>query len=130
MATISLMVTLQVAGSPAISIAGLPVASEAIDKIEATIAPGDTDKVLDIQPGGLNAVQLLVVKSSSYGAHLSFKASDGATDSGKVVLDGPQLFSGGGVALLGVAPKQCKFTNTSADKPANVEIYVARDATP
>jgi hypothetical protein len=130
MASIGWTLSVQVVGSPPLSVASAPVQAEAIDRVEVNIAPGDTDKVLDIQPGGVNAVRLLLVKSSDYGEHLSFKASDGATDSGKVVLDGPQLFSGGGVALLSVAPKQLKFTNTSGDKPANVEIHVARDATP
>ena len=74
---------------------------------------------------------MLAIKSSSYGAHLSFKASDGTTDSTMAVtLDSPQVFSGGSMALFGVAPQQLKFTNTSTDKPANVQIIVARDATP
>jgi len=103
---------------------------EATDRIEVLIAPGDTDKILQIQPGGLAAVQLVLIKSSSYGNHLTFKASDGTTDSAAVTLDGPQLFSGGGVALFGVAPHQLKFANSSTDKPATVEIHVARDATP
>jgi hypothetical protein len=94
------------------------------------LPPGDADKVLEIQPSGLAAVHLLLIKSSSYGSHLSFKASDGTTDSNAVTLDSPQLFSGGGVTLFGLAPHQLKFTNTSTDKPATVEIHVARDATP
>jgi hypothetical protein len=130
MISVSWSVTLQVAGSPAVSVSRVPIDVEATDRIEVLIAPGDTDKVLEIQPGGLAAVQLLLIKSSSYGSHLTFKASDGTTDSSAVRLDSPQLFSGGGVALFGIAPHHLKFTNSSTDKPATVEIHVARDATP
>lgn len=130
MGSMSWSVTLQVSGSPAVSVSRAPTDVEAIDRVEAVIAPGDNDKVLDLQPGGLDAIHVLLIKSSSYGSHISFKASDGATDSDAVVLDSPQLFSGGGVALFGVAPRQLKFTNTSVDKTAAVEIHVARDATP
>ena len=83
MASLSWMITLQVAGSPAISVAKAPFDVSAMDYVEALIAPGDSDKVLAIQPSALAAVHLLVVKSSSYGAHLSFKASDGAADFGR-----------------------------------------------
>jgi len=34
------------------------------------------------------------------------------------------------VALFGVVPRQLKFSNSSPDQPANVDILVARDATP
>jgi hypothetical protein len=103
---------------------------EATDRIEVSIQPGDTDKVIDLQPGENSAMHLLVIKSSSYGAHLSFKVGDGTTDSPSLTLDSPQIFSGGGIALFGVAPRQIKFTNTGSDKPAVVEVLAARDATP
>jgi hypothetical protein len=130
MSSVTWSVTLQISGNPTVSVSQSPIQVQANDRIEALIAPGDTDKVLLIQPSGLAAVHLLLIKSSSYGSHLTFKAGDGTTDSKAVTLDGPQLFSGGGVALFGVAPHQLKFTNSSTDKPATVEINVARDATP
>jgi len=103
---------------------------EATDRIEVTIDPGDTDKVVDIEPGGAASIQLRLVKSTRYGTPFSFKASDGSTDSSAVTLDGPQVYIGGSVALFGLDPHQLKFTNTSPDQSAAIAIFVARDATP
>ena len=130
MANISWNVNIQVSGGPAItaSMAAQPV--EATDRIEVTMSPGDTDKVVDIQPSAANAIHLLMIKCDRYGTAFSFKASDGGADSTAVTLDGPQVFTGGTVALFGRAPRQLKFTNNSPDQTATVEIFVARDATP
>jgi hypothetical protein len=130
MITMRWSLTLQITGSPAVAVASPPVEVEAIDRVEAVIAPGDSDKVLEIQPGASASVRLLLITSSRYGSDLSFKVSDGATDSDPVTLDSPQVFSGSAVTLFGVAPQQLKFSNTSADQPATVAIQVARDATP
>jgi len=130
MATLTWSITLQVSGSSSIALSRAPVAVEATDRIEVAIAPGDSDKVVDIQPGAVAAIHVLLITSSSFGAHLSFKVSDGTTDSPAVTLDSPQIFSGGSVALFGVAPRRLKFSNTSVDKPATVDVLVARDATP
>jgi hypothetical protein len=131
MSTMSWSVTLQVSGNPAVSVSRPSIDIEAVDRTEVTIAPGDTDKVVEIQPSAAGALYLLLIKSSSYGPHLTFKANDGTTDSASaVVLDSPQLFSGGSIALFGVAPRRLKFSNSSTDKPGTLEIYVARDATP
>jgi len=129
MITMNWTVTLQITGSPTIATASPTAIIQAVDRIEAVIAPGDADKVLEVQPGAAAEVRLILVKSTRYGSDLSFKVSDGATDSDAVTLDTPQLFSGGAVALFGLAPQQLKFTNTGAD-PATVEIHVARDAAP
>jgi hypothetical protein len=130
MATLTWSMTVQVSGSSSISISRAPIAVEATDRIEVLIAPGDTAKVVEIQPGVAAAVHALVVTSTSYGSHLKFVVNDGTTDSSAVTLDSPQVFSGGSIAVFGVAPRRLKFTNTSADKPATVEVLVARDATP
>lgn len=129
MATLSWSLTIQVSSSAPMILSRQPVEVEAIDRIEVSIQPGDSDKVIDLQPGGSSAIHLLAVKSSAYGKHLSFKVSDGTSDSSSLTLDSPQIFSGGSVALFGVAPHQMKFTNSSGT-PADVEILVARDATP
>lgn len=130
MANISWNVNIQVNGGPTItaSMAAQPV--EAIDRIEITVSPKERDKVVDIQPSAANAIHLLTVKSDQYGEKFRFKASDGGNDSTEVTLDGPQTFTGGGVALFGVVPRQIKFTNNSDDQTITVEIFVARDATP
>ena len=130
MATLTWSLTLLVSGSSSISVSRAPVTVEATDRIEVVIAPGDTDKVVDIQPGATSAIHALLIASSSYGAHLKFKVSDGTTDSVAVTLDSPQVFSGGSVAVFALAPRRLKFTNSSLDKPATLDILVARDATP
>ncbi len=131
MATLSWSMTVQVTDSAALSISRSPIEAEGIDRIDVTIAPGDTNKLVNIQSGAANSIHLLTISSSSYGPHLSFKANDGAADSATtVILDSPQIFSGGSVALFGLAPRQLKFSNSSTDKPANIQILVARDATP
>ena len=72
-----------------------------------------------------------MIKSNRYDAAFSFKVSDGPTNSAPVTLDGPQVFTGGSVALFGRAPRQLKFSvNASSNQTAIVEIFVARDATP
>ena len=129
MITMNWTLTLQITGSPTIATTSPAATIQAVDRIEAVIAPSDADKVLEVQPGAAAEVRLLLVKSTRYGSDLSFKVSDGTTDSDAVTLDTPQLFSGGAVALFGLAPQQLKFTNTGAD-PATVEIHVARDAAP
>jgi hypothetical protein len=123
-------VNIQVGGGTAMVAAADARPSEAIDTVQVVVSPGDADKVLDIQPGGASAVHLLVIKSSLYGNELSYKASDGTSDAPAVVLDAPHVFSTGSVTLYGFAPRQLKFTNTSTDKTAAVQIFVARDATP
>lgn len=129
MITLNWTVTLQITGSPTIATASPPTTIQAVDRIEAVIAPGDTDHVLEVQPSAAAEVRLILVKSTRYGSDLNFKVSDGATDLDAVTLDTPQLFSGAAVTLFGLAPQQLKFTNNGAD-PATVEIHVARDAAP
>jgi len=130
MATLSWNVNIQVTGSPTITAgtAALPV--EATDRLEVLIEAGDTDKVVDIQPGPAAAILVLMIKSTRYGTDLTFKASDGGTDTAAVTLDAPQVFTGASAALFGVDPNQLKFTNSSVDQPATIEVFVARDATP
>jgi len=121
-------IMLQVAGSPAItnpSPDGLDV--EAVDRIDVMINGGDTDKIVNVQPGAAGNVHLLVITSEPYGPKLSFKASDGTKDSAKVVLDAPQAYAGGALALFNTDPKQLKVTNDGTD-PAHVTVFVARDA--
>lgn len=130
MPSMSWNVNIQIAGSAPITAPTAAQPVEATDWVQVTIDPGDADKVVDIQPGGAAAIQLLLVKSNRYGTPFSFKASDGSTDSSAVTLDGPQVYTGGSIALFGLDPRQLKFTNTSPDQSADVAIFVARDATP
>jgi len=130
MASMSWNVSVQIAGSAPVTAPAAAQPVEATDRIEVSVEPGDTDKIVDIQPGGAAAIRLLLIKSTRYGAPFSFKASDASSDSSAVTLDGPQVYTGGSITLFGIDPHQLKFTNTSADQIAAVSIFVARDATP
>jgi len=130
MATMSWSVSVQVAGGATLTAATAAIPVEATDRIFVAVEPGDTDKLVEIQPGAASAIRLLVVKSSRYGQDLSFKASDGVTESDPVVVDAPQVFTGGSVALFGLAPQRLLLTIPAGGQPADVEIFVARDATP
>lgn len=130
MAKISWSVNVKLNNAPAIAASAVVETAEATDRIEVDIVAGDEDKEVDIQPGAAAAIQLLVIMSNRYGAELGFKASDGGSDSPEVILDGPQIFTGGSVGLFGLTPLKLKLTNRSRDQDAHVEIFVARDATP
>lgn len=127
MANLSWSITLQVTGGPTVNSGQSGLDIEAVDRVDVTIAGGDTDKVVQIQPGAANHVHLLVVTSDLYGPTLRFKASDGTTDSAEVVLDAPQVYAGGAAALFATDPKQLKLSNAGVD-PAHVTVFVARDA--
>ena len=132
MAIINAAASFQVPGGPTLALSSA-ISAEAYDKIEVTVNPGDSSKQVEIQPGAAARIRLLVVKSSLYGAELSYVASDGTDNSTAVTLDGPQIFiSPGVIDLFGVDPKVLKFGNTHTDpaKKAQIEILVGRDATP
>jgi hypothetical protein len=130
----------QIPGGPTLS-ATASVEIEAYDRIDITLVPGDNNKIVEIQPGSAGQLRLLVIKSSLYDdeGNLTYLVSDGSTDSAVVNLDAPQIFVGAGaVSLFGVDPPlNIKFTNgltpsgpSDTSKDANIEILVARDATP
>lgn len=106
-----------------------PLTVEAIDRVEVSIPSGAVDQEVALQPGPVEAVELLVIKCSEYSDKVSYMASDGTADSPSVALLGPHLFTGGSVALLGLDPNVLKFSNASANA-VQIEIFVARDATP
>lgn len=133
MAKLTWSITIQVTGAPTMTAAAAEQTVEATDHVSVQIAPGDADKVVEIQPGAATGIQLLVVQANTYSAEnpISFVASDGSTDSAAITLNGPQVFTASGVALFAVdPPTQLKFTNPAAGAAAEVEVFVARDATP
>ena len=65
MITLNWTVTLQITGSPTIATASPPTTIQAVDRIEAVIAPGDTDHVLEVQPSAAAEVRLILVKSTT-----------------------------------------------------------------
>ena len=118
-------VTVQVDGRVQMSASTDAQPAEAIESLQVTIAPGDTDKVVDLMPGAATSVLLLVIKSTFYGDELTFTASGRVNRLRSGTLSSPQTYTGGSVALFGLDPNQLKFTNASADQSANVAIFVA-----
>ena len=142
MANINLGIDADVIGGPHITVSRSQ-SVEAYDKISVVINVGDTDKVVDIQPGNADKVSLLMITSNLY-SNVSYKASNGTTDSALITLNEPHLYFGSGMmSLFTVAPKSLKFTNSNTDpskkastieidpsKKASIEILIGRDATP
>lgn len=133
MTKINFSYSIQITGGPTMARASTADV-DAYDKIELTLDSGAADVVVDVQPGAATQVQLLALSSSLYDGKVTYKVSDGAADKGPFTLDAPQLFSGGAIAAIGVAPKSLKFSNAhpagDPTKNATIEIFVGRDATP
>ncbi|MET1083691.1 MAG: hypothetical protein ABWY12_11685 [Burkholderiales bacterium] len=75
-------ISVQVPNGPQMALTGTQ-AAEAYDKIELTVDPGGgaaPEVNIQIQPAAAVAVTLVLVKSSVYGADITYKLSDGATD--------------------------------------------------
>lgn len=102
---------------------------EAYDKIEVTIEADTTDKEVEIQPGGADKVQFLLIKSDTYSSDvekLTYKVNELTTI---IELDALQVFIGNGaVELLTEPPEKLVFTNKFLT-PVSIEILVGRMAT-
>lgn len=135
MATVSWSTTIQVAGGPTVSVSEGPFLAEAIDRIEVIVSADEKDRKVDLQPGPVSGILLLLINSDQYGdvkdtkKSITFKVSDDSSDSKPIKLSGPQFYSGDTVLLLEKEPRSLKFTNNTPD-PAKIEIFIARDATP
>jgi len=119
----------QLDGGTALSLAAPKESIEGVDSVAVTLESGDSDVVVEVQPGAAEAIRLLVIKASTYSEDLTYVASDGSADADAVTLDGPHLYSAGSVPLFGLAPRQLKFSNASPDD-VTIRVFVARDATP
>ncbi|MBV6625822.1 MAG: hypothetical protein KI793_23320 [Rivularia sp. (in: Bacteria)] len=136
MVDIKVQVSAQVSGGPQVSL-NQDIKTEAYNKIEVAIQPGDTDKVINVAQGNKGEISFLLITSNLYSSEekLTYKVGDK-----EIQLDRPQIFLGAGaVSLLGENLSQIKFSNkydkaTEEDKPdpnqAEIEILVGRDATP
>jgi hypothetical protein len=117
----------QVVGGPKI-LESDTIAAEAYDKVQVTIATGDSDIEVDVQPSGSGQVQFLLISSDQYDEDLTYKVNVSSAD--PIKLDGPQMFIGkGAVGLLDPEPKKLFFSNSLAED-ASIQILVGRDATP
>ena len=130
-------ISAKVVGGPQINLSQA-LEIEAYDKIQVKIANGDTDKEIEVQPGGVDKVCFLLVSSDKYNdvtdtnINLSFKVN--ADTNSEINLDAPLLLIGNGatgILLPGEAPQKLFFTNSlGTDNDANIEILVGRDSTP
>jgi len=133
MTTTNVALSIQVVGGPTVAISESKQI-EAYDKIDVVIDPGGVDVSVEIQPGSGTQINFLLIKSNLYStatSALSYKVSDGTTDSSSITLDEPHLYLGKGMmGLLIAVPKILKFKNSDATKKASIEILIGRDATP
>jgi hypothetical protein len=126
----------QVLGGPKIS-AVQTLTVEAYDKIEVKIlgneeaTPGEA--TVEVQPGDLDDIKLLLISSDQYGSKLKYTVKDSGGTAGAtgVELDSLQVLVGkGAVGMLGVTPVTLEFSNgMGVNKDANVTILVGRMAT-
>jgi hypothetical protein len=140
MATVNCALNIEVVTGPKIAVSKT-VTVEAYDKIEVVINAGGAaapEISVDIQPSSTGKVNLVFIKSSLYSDNITYKVSDGTTDSDPIILDQYQIYSGkGALSLLAAspitAPKILKFKNVNAvtnpaTNDATIEILVGRNA--
>ncbi len=121
--SINWSLNVQVIGGPKI-MASDSKEIEAYDKIEVTVEE-NTTKQVEIQPGGDDRVQFLLIKSDTYSENLTYKVNELTTI---IELDALQVFIGNGaVGLLTESPNKLVFTNDLAT-PVSIEILVGRMA--
>jgi hypothetical protein len=100
---------------------------DAYDKISVAVPDGASDLDVDLQPGGAGSIQALIVKSNVYGEQLKYTVNADTTDH---LLDQPHVLIGtGAVALYGAEPTKLVFDN-AVGSDAQIQILIARDATP
>lgn len=123
--SINWSLNVQVIGGPKI-MASDSKEIEAYDKIEVTVEE-NTTKQVEIQPGGDDRVQFLLIKSDTYSENLTYRVND-LTSTNIIKLDALHVFIGNGaVGLLTEAPEKLVFTNDLAT-PVSIEILVGRMA--
>jgi hypothetical protein len=124
--TIVLTINADVASGPKLK-ESRTLGVDAYDKLSVAVPDGASDLEVDLQPGGTGSIQLLVVRSSVYGAALKYTVNADTTDH---VLDQPHVLVGtGAVGLYGGEPTKLLFDN-ALGKDAEIDILVGRDATP
>jgi hypothetical protein len=123
--TVTVSVDVQVQSGPKASYA-LVESVETYGLTEVVIPKNTTGKEVPVVPSGPGQVRLLSITADRY-KDLKYKAQDSTPALGpEITLDGPQLFFGGTVALLGKTPNSLVFTNASTTDDANVRILVGR----
>lgn len=116
-----------VEGGPSLS-SSEDMDADAVDVVSIKV-PKAGSSTVDVQPGELDEVQFLYIKSDLYD-DVKYKFNDGTTDSAEVILDKDHVLTSSElVARFEVSPNKATFTNSNATTDANVEIVVARSAT-
>src|SRR5690349_5919237 len=96
--SVSSMLTIEIKGGPPKITAAHNTTVEAYERIQVNIPGADgngTAVTLNLLPAGGKA-KILAITSSKYGEGLTYKG-----DGTAIPLDGPHLFTGGSVQLLG-----------------------------
>jgi hypothetical protein len=128
---INVTLNVQVVGGPRIS-AFLTREVEAYDKVDVTVAAGDTDKEVDVQPSAVGQVEFLMISladATQYGTDITYKINTASADA--INLDAPQVFIGtGAVGLLNLTAPTKLFFSNGLSTDASVQVLVGRDATP
>jgi len=101
---------------------------EAYDSVKISVEKNQTNKPVELQPGGPGKVKFLAILASRY-EDLTFKVNSAGASATEVTLDQPQVFVGAGsVGLLDPSPKKLFITNASATEDVSIEILVGRDS--
>jgi hypothetical protein len=105
---------------------------DAVDSLNITIPKSTTtDKSIEVQPGDIQDVKLLYIKSNVHNG-ISYKLSgskDASNDNSPIELDTDHILNSSKiVGLIGKNPKFIKFQNTSSTDNADIEIMTARSA--
>ncbi len=128
--TINWSVNVQVPAGPRLAKSGT-VEIDAYDKLDIAVADGETDKEIELQPGGLGQVQVLLLLTNDASEDLTYKVNAAGAD--PIPLDQPvHVYLGAGpIALLDAAagPTSLFFSNASGADAA-VQVFVGRKATP
>ena len=103
--------------------------ADAYDKISITIKNGVVDQSVEVQPGDVNKVDFLCIKSDQYhidaNQKLVYKVGNSAAE---IALERAHVLIGNSlIALFGEAPKTLKFSN-STGKDVNIDIHIVRKA--
>lgn len=124
------LVNVQIPEGPKLPAAG-NVMVDAYDVVRVEVPAGAEAMEVELQPGALSAVKLLMLHSSAFSADLSYSVNAAeATAANRYALDGPHVLVGSGaLAMLGAAPESLFIYNNGAD-PVAMTILVGRDATP
>jgi hypothetical protein len=137
--TMNWSLAVQIPGGPKMTRTGV-VSVTAYDKISAIVPAGGDATEVDVQPGDLTELKLLLVSVDPNGPVVTYCVNAAQPDPAKrIKLDGPLVLIGGGAVRLTatpdlgdptkiVAPQTIFFYNADTTTDAVVQILVGREA--